>query len=42
MRPTIPDVLEERIIEAKVERGYGTKTEFVNEAVRLRLEELGY
>lgn len=40
MRPKIPEVLENKIETAVKEAGYNNKTEFVNDAVRRRLEEL--
>lgn len=40
MRPNIPDVLAERIQEAVEKGGYSNKTEFVNDSIRRRLEEV--
>lgn len=40
MRPNIPERLSERIDEVFEKEGYASKTEFVNDAVRRRLEEV--
>jgi metal-responsive CopG/Arc/MetJ family transcriptional regulator len=40
MRPSIPDSLAERIEENYEEAGYASKTEFVNDAIRRRLERV--
>lgn len=40
MRPQLPDSLVKRVEEVYDELGYASKTEFVNDAVRRRLEEI--
>lgn len=40
MRPNIPDSLSEKIEEVYEDAGYASKTEFVNDAVRRRLEDI--
>jgi len=38
MRPQIPPYLEEEIEDIHEEAGYGSKTEFIKDAVRLHIE----
>lgn len=40
MRPQIPDALEEKVENAYKEAGYNSKTEFINDAIRRRLEAI--
>lgn len=40
MRPNIPDALAERIENIYERAGYNNKTEFVNDAIRRRLEDV--
>lgn len=40
MRPNIPNALAERINEIYEEAGYSSKTAFVNDSIRRRIEEL--
>jgi metal-responsive CopG/Arc/MetJ family transcriptional regulator len=40
MRPNIPETLSEDIESIVETHGYSSKTEFVNDAIRRRIEEL--
>lgn len=40
MRPKIPEALAERIEEVYEQAGYSSKTAFVNDCIRRRLEDV--
>lgn len=40
MRPKIPKALSEEIEEIYKKNGYASKTEFINDSIRRRIEEL--